>query len=203
MSVKIMSMVFERYPTGGGEMILALALADHAKDDGTDVYPSIESLTEKTRQSRRTVQYQLRKMEEKEWLILVNSGNGGRNQRREYRINPAWIAGEDLPEKSKGAKSAPLNNDEKGAIDDAKGANDDIKGCNGLHPHITIIEPSMNHQETHRGKIANICTAMKIQMCVLLKTKKQARQLKNTLLQNPKLRLRLIAGVRVLMLRQT
>ena len=52
-----MSMVFDCYPNGGGEMILALALADHAHDDGTSVYPSIESLMEKTRQSRRTVQY--------------------------------------------------------------------------------------------------------------------------------------------------
>ena len=35
MSVKVMTAVFERYPVGGGEMLLALALADHASDDGT------------------------------------------------------------------------------------------------------------------------------------------------------------------------
>ena len=34
MSVKVMTAVFERYPNGGGEMLLALALADHASDDG-------------------------------------------------------------------------------------------------------------------------------------------------------------------------
>ena len=63
MSVRLISEVFARYPNGGGEMLLALALADHASDDGTRVYPSVKALAEKTRQSERTVQYQLRAME--------------------------------------------------------------------------------------------------------------------------------------------
>jgi len=156
MSVKVMGMVFERYPNGGGEMILALALADHSSDQGTGIYPSIASLAEKTRQSVRAVQYQLRGMEQAGWLILVNSGNGGRNQRREYRISEAWIKGADFaslkptaPEQEKGADFAPVEQVEKGAIHDTKGATDDVKGanggmkgCNGLHPHITVIEPS-------------------------------------------------------------
>ncbi|MBV2160230.1 helix-turn-helix domain-containing protein [Achromobacter denitrificans] len=156
MSVKVMGMVFERYPNGGGEMILALALADHSSDQGTGIYPSIASLAEKTRQSVRAVQYQLRGMEKAGWLILVNAGNGGRNQRREYRISEAWIKGADFaslkpaaPEQENGADFAPpeaaekgANHDTKGAIDDVKGANGDTKGCNGLHPHITVIEPS-------------------------------------------------------------
>lgn len=156
MSVEVMSMVFKRYPNGGGEMLLALALADHANDQGTGIYPSIASLAEKTRQSVRAVQYQLRAMEASGWLILVNSGNGGRNQRREYRVSDLWIKGADFaslksgaPEPEKGADIAPNASAEKGAIhdgkgatDDAKGANGDTKGCNGLHPHITVIEPS-------------------------------------------------------------
>ena len=93
MSIRLMTAVFDRYPNGGGEMLLALSLADFADDDGTRVFPSIKQLAEKTRQSERTVQYQLRRMEESGWLILVNSGNGGRNQRREYVINPDWIKG--------------------------------------------------------------------------------------------------------------
>lgn len=96
MSVKVMGMVFDRYPNGGGEMILALALADHSSDDGTGIYPSVASLAEKTRQSVRAVQYQLRGMEKAGWLILVNAGNGGRNMRREYRISEAWIKGADF-----------------------------------------------------------------------------------------------------------
>ena len=134
MSIKVMTAVFERYPNGGGEMLLALALADHASDDGTRVFPSVKALSEKTRQSERSVQYQLRRMEEAGWLILVGAGNGGRSMHREYRISLDWIKGADI---------APF---QKGAIDDIKGAIHDRKGCNGLHPQITVIEPSMNHQ---------------------------------------------------------
>lgn len=116
-------------------MLLALSLADFANDDGTSIYPSIKNLAEKTRQSERSVQYQLRKMEESGWLILVNSGNGGRNQHREYRIAESWI---------KGADFAPVQSTtEKGASDDVKGASDSTKGCSPLHPHIPVIEPSI------------------------------------------------------------
>ena len=143
MSVKVMTAVFERYPVGGGEMLLALALADHASDDGSRVYPSVKALAEKTRQSERAVQYQLRKMQQVGWLILVGAGHGGRGMSREYRISQDWINGADFAPIKKGA-----NDDIKGAIHDIKGANDDIKGCNGLHPHITINEPSITINES-------------------------------------------------------
>lgn len=117
MSVRLMAEVFARYPNGGGEMLLALAIADHAHDDGSSVRPSVAHLAEKTRQSERTVQYQLRKMEASGWLQLVGNPGGGRNTPREYRINPEWV---------KGADSAPLQ----------KGATDDTKGCNPRHERV-------------------------------------------------------------------
>ena len=136
MSVKVMTAVFERYPSGGGEMLLALALADHASDDGTRVFPSVAALAEKTRQSARSVQYQLRRMEESGWLILVGAGNGGRSMSREYRISLDWI---------KGAEIAPF---QKGANDDVKGANDDTKGCNPRQERVHHVAPANNHQGT-------------------------------------------------------
>ena len=106
-------MVFDRYPNGGGEMLLALALADHAHDDGTHIFPSIARLAEKTRQSERSVQYQLRRMEQSGWLVLVNAGIGGRRsgfgeggRTRQYRINPEWMKGADIAPFAKGAKKA-------------------------------------------------------------------------------------------------
>jgi hypothetical protein len=157
MSVRVMNMVFERYPNGGGEMLLALALADHAHDDGARIYPSVAQLAFKTRQSERAVQYQLRGMEKSGWLQLVNDGDGGRGKHREYRINPAWINGEELAsiaEKvvgpQKDAIAAPFKNDANTApfensanlspfIDARKGAKKDAdpapflsqKGANG------------------------------------------------------------------------
>jgi len=106
-------MVFDRYPSGGGEMLLALALADHAHDDGTHIFPSIARLAEKTRQSERSVQYQLRRMEQSGWLLLVNAGIGGRRsgfgeggRTRQYRINPEWMKGAEIAPFAKGAKKA-------------------------------------------------------------------------------------------------
>lgn len=149
MSAKMTGMVFDRYHAGGGEMLLALALADHAHEDGTHIFPSVARLAAKTRQSERTIQYQLRAMQASGWLVLVNFGTGGRMQGhglegrpREYRINPEWIKGAnfaplknqgasaglnagqgDDTQVAKGANSAPLN-------DAGKGANGRTKGCN-------------------------------------------------------------------------
>lgn len=140
MSIKVMSLVFERYPKGGGEMLLALALADHAHDDGTHIFPKVETLADKTRQSIRSVQYQLRRMEQLGWLIRVNSGHGGRSQSSEYRIAPEWL---------KGAEIAPLapQGQEKGAIDDMKGCNPRPKGCKTAHKRVHPVAPAYNHHE--------------------------------------------------------
>ena len=136
MSVRVMTAVFDRYPNGGGEMLTALALADHASDDGTRVFPGIKALAEKTRQSERTIQYQLRRMEESGWLILVSAGNGGRSMTSEYRISLDWI---------KGAEIAPI---QKGASDDEKGATGDTKGCKSAQERVQRVAPANNRHRT-------------------------------------------------------
>jgi hypothetical protein len=143
MSIDIMSMVFKRYPNGGGEMLLALALADHAHDDGTHIYPSVDHLAQKTRQSVRSVQYQLKGMLDAGFIELTNEGHGGRGMHREYRINPLWVKGADFASLKMGA-----NSDGKGAIGDGKGANGGKKGCSSLHPLDNPEEPSGKHQES-------------------------------------------------------
>lgn len=167
MSGKLTGMVFDRYPEGGGEMLLALKLADNAHDDGTHIFPSVDTMAEKTRQSRRAVQYQLKRMRDSGWLLLVRAARGGRESAgkpAEYRINPEWIKGADFAslkklstgaggQQEKGAEIAP-NSSEKGAIGDKKGCkteqervqNEAEKGAKLLHPNhqLTINEPSVN-----------------------------------------------------------
>lgn len=92
-----MTMVFDRYPAGGNERLLALAMADHARDDGTRIWPSIGELAHKTLQSRRTVQRQIAKMVESGWLEPVRSASGRRGDTNEYRICSGWIDGGPLP----------------------------------------------------------------------------------------------------------
>lgn len=173
MAARMTGMVFDRYPAGGGEMLLALALADHAHDDGTHIFPSIASLAVKSRQSERSVQYQLRKMEQSGWLELVNAGGGRMSgyksggRPREYRISPRWIKGEELTapddgdasgSDSKGANSAPF---EKGAAQSRKGCKTAQKrvqpsvekGATAIAPEPKAIK-SNQQQPTHSGGVS-------------------------------------------------
>lgn len=113
MSAKMVSLVFERYPEGGGEMVLALAIADNADDEGKNIYPSLDNLVKKTRQARRTVQYQLKRMLDSGWLILVSDTIGGRGHANEYKINPVWINGNQVNEMQ--SVSQQIETDQKGA----------------------------------------------------------------------------------------
>jgi len=162
-------MVFERYPGGGGEFALALALADNAHDDGTSIYPSVETLAKKSRQSERSVQYQLRKMQKMGWLILVSEGGGrlpGFNsggKARQYRINPAWIKGADIAplesdaseaESAKGAKTAPFPKGAKTGNQGCKTAsstvqNDAVNGATAVAPEPRATK-SNQEQPSHR-----------------------------------------------------
>lgn len=96
MSIRIMSAVFARYPAGGNELVLALALADYAHDDGTHIFPHVDELAGKTRLGVRTVQYLLRKMQDAGWLIKCGAGHGGRGRSVTYRISVDWLKGADL-----------------------------------------------------------------------------------------------------------
>lgn len=173
MSARMTGLVFERYEGGGGEMLLALALADHAHDDGTHIYLRVETLAGKTRQSVRTVQYQLRKMQGAGWLMVDGVADGGRGKAVKYRINPAWIKGEMTLVKGaniapfveaggceKGANSAPFNgtNGAKAIAPlqpDAQPErvqSDARKGATAIAPAIEPSEPNtVIHPHTPKG----------------------------------------------------
>jgi hypothetical protein len=105
-----MSLVFDYYPNGGGEMLLALSLADFSDDDGGRIFPSVPTLARKTRQSERNVQYQLKKMMQSGFISLVEKNGGGRFKGKkyksnEYRINIVFFAmGEEIAPLSEGCK---------------------------------------------------------------------------------------------------
>jgi hypothetical protein len=145
MSVKMMSLVFERFPYGGNERVLALAIADHAHDDGSSVYPGNERLAQKTLISERTVIRLMQKFVKIGWLIKVKNGNSGRGIANEYCISPNWI---------KGDKLSPFVKEEKRVTSEAERVtnptervtNDAIKGDIAVSHQQELTK--YNHQET-------------------------------------------------------
>ncbi len=146
MSVKMMSLVFDRFPYGGNERVLALAIADHAHDDGSNIYPGNERLSQKAMISERTVIRLMQKFVKIGWLVKVKNGNSGRGIANEYRINPDWIKGDNL---------SPFVNDKKRVTSETERVtNSSEKGDIAVSEKGDIAmshQPSLtkyNHQET-------------------------------------------------------
>jgi len=84
MSVTVMGLVWEHSRHKGGDLLVLLALADHADDFGIS-YPSIDHLAQKTRMSRRNTIYVIRRLEKSRELHVYN--NAGPAGVHKYLIN--------------------------------------------------------------------------------------------------------------------
>lgn len=88
MSIALMTLVWKcPFPTST-QMLIALKLADHASDDGTDVFPGKGSLAERARCSVSTIKTTLKLLREAGLLIVVREGGkSGPHDTTEYRFN--------------------------------------------------------------------------------------------------------------------
>lgn len=92
MSNLVTGLVFKRYPRGGGELLVALALADECNDEGGNIRPGVPALAAKVRMSDKQVRRILRVMVDDGWLLVVSAQHGkGEVAFAEYRINPQWL----------------------------------------------------------------------------------------------------------------
>ena len=73
----MISMVFEGFPQGGSKMLVMLAMADFARDDGTHIWPSVPSLAAKVRLQDRQVRIVLRQLVRDGFLKVEKQGKGG------------------------------------------------------------------------------------------------------------------------------
>jgi hypothetical protein len=106
MSMRMMTQVWERSQHKGRELLLMLAIADNANDQGT-AYPSLHTLAKKTRITRRNVIFLVKK--------LIRSGElrveVGRGPRRTHIYHVAIEDGENFSPrmKSRGETQRPLD----------------------------------------------------------------------------------------------
>ncbi|WP_162945854.1 helix-turn-helix domain-containing protein [Pseudomonas sp. DY-1] len=145
MSIKISSLVWEHYPAGGCELLTALAYADHAHDDGTNIRPSVAYIARKTRQSERTVQRHLAQMKKSGWLLTVRYAKGGRNFVTEYRVNPRWITNPD--------NMSPFSKEEDEALTNQV-QKDDSRGIQRVTPMSPQPPRTVKEPKTGQGKDA-------------------------------------------------
>lgn len=85
MSVRVLNLVWTRSTHKGSELLLLLAIADNADDEGF-AFPGIPLLAAKTRLTPRAVQYAMRKIltTDDPELVVVERGRKGKSNR--YRL---------------------------------------------------------------------------------------------------------------------
>lgn len=81
-----MTMVWDSDLYEGGTLLVLLAMADWAADDGTKIFPALKTLAAKARLSPRGAQYALEKLRNDGVIRPVSSTSGGRGKIVEYKI---------------------------------------------------------------------------------------------------------------------
>lgn len=86
MSVKVSHLVWEYADLKGSPLIVLLAMADFADDDGSNVYPSRERLAKKARIDVRSVSRILTDLENAKLISVTEMETGQRGRYRNYTI---------------------------------------------------------------------------------------------------------------------
>ena len=129
MSIRVMTTVWDQSTAEGSALLLLLAIADHAHDDGTGAWPSVDALAKKTRQTPRNTQFLLRRLERLGELVTeIGAGPHGCNA---YRI----VLGD---EKFSGVKSST-----PGVKSSASGVKSSVENGRQISPE-SSLKPSMN-----------------------------------------------------------
>lgn len=127
--INVSTLVWQHSEAKGGALLVLLALADHAHEDGGGCYPSVAMIMKKTRLTERAVQYNLRKLERELGEITTVKPGGGRFATT-YKVAVQILQG---------------RKDCTGAAGCTSGVKPVApQGCNGLHPnrHGTVKKPS-------------------------------------------------------------
>lgn len=145
MSIKVMSLVWDHSDAKGSALLLMLALADFADEDGVNIFPSVGTVAKKCRMTPRNVQILLHRLTASgELTIEPMAGPHGTNQ---YRVMTAVLA--QKPAKTFRAKSFRIRNSDQGV-----GENAGSQGVIAATP-----DPSSNHQQPSTEEIDHVLIA--------------------------------------------
>src|SRR5260370_5624265 len=88
MSIELMTLVW-KIPMRPYEKLILLALADYANPNGDHVFPSVQSMADKTTCSVRKIQTTMRRLQTQGLLELV--AEASQHSPRRYRLNVAAL----------------------------------------------------------------------------------------------------------------
>lgn len=144
MSIKVMTHVWATSRLKGSSLLLLLAIADHAHDNGRGAWPSVDTLATKIRMSKRNTQYLIDKVAAtNELIVSYNTGPRGCN---EYVIPVPWV--DETPQQTRvvasGAKFAGVQSLQgvqslHGGVQRLQGGVQPI----APEPSLTVKEPSL------------------------------------------------------------
>lgn len=145
MSVRLISLVWDKFEASGSELLCMLALADFANDQGGSIHPSIKTLSIKIRASESQARRVLHKLIDDGFVSVVGNHDGGApGMSRRYRIDVAKLKA--LPDVGEtGSVDATPSTGATGGMD----ARDGLHGCAetaGMGDTQTTNEPSENRQ---------------------------------------------------------
>lgn len=152
MSVKVITAIWDEKHLAGSDLLVALALADWADDNGR-CYPSIASVASKSRLSRSQAQRVLRRLEEAGHLVVESNASGGApGTTKRYRLNMKRLTGSaratPIPKTGSTGATPTGSTDATGSVD-ATGSTHAADGSHGCAETgstgatLTVIEPSI------------------------------------------------------------
>lgn len=108
MSIRVMSLVWDRFPGSGSDLLTLLALADWSDDQGR-CFPSIASIARKTRLSESQARRVVHGLIDMEVVKVTANAKGGRSS-RVYQIDLGRLStpsADDTPTPSTGGTPSP------------------------------------------------------------------------------------------------
>ncbi|MDD2610668.1 MAG: hypothetical protein PHX60_13465 [Giesbergeria sp.] len=102
-----MTLVWDKFPASGSELLTMLALADWCGDDGGSLYPSMAAVAGKIRASEKQARRIIQGLVKDGYLTVVGNEHGGApGTTKQFRMNTQKLASlPDLPKKP--TKTAP------------------------------------------------------------------------------------------------
>ena len=147
MSIKVMTMVWDRFPASGSELLAMLAMADWCDDRGGSLYPSMRAVAKKIRVSEKQARRIVHGLEAKGFLSVVGNANGGApGSTKQFRLHVEKLAELPLIEVDKNIETAPIGVTPPADVTPPMGVPDGSHGCPETAPmggSQTVIEPSI------------------------------------------------------------